>query len=61
MSLLNGSGFQVIIALNKILISRILNAYLEECNPTKSEYSQLRYNSQYENKNQNVGGKYPVI
>lgn len=49
MSLFNSSGFQIIIALKKILISGILNVYLEDCNPTKSEHSQLRYNLQYEN------------
>ena len=64
MSLLNSSGFQIIIALKKIFISGILNAYLGECNPTKSEHSQLRYNLQYENfmiKKVVIKKKKPVI
>lgn len=49
MSLFNSSGFQIVIAFRKKLIRGILNAYLGECNPTKPEHSQPRYNLQYEN------------
>jgi len=49
MSLFNSSRFQIIMALKKIIITGILNAYLGECNSTKSELSQLKYNLQYEN------------